>query len=73
MHRTGCYGCPYALEKYRKKELEVIKKTEPNMYTAVMNIFGPAYDYNTKYRNFVKQKKKQKETYHQITLDELML
>ena len=39
------------------------------MYTAVMNIFGPAYDYNTKYRNFVKQK----ETYHQITLDELML
>ena len=69
MHRTGCYGCPYALEKYRKKELEVIRKTEPNMYTAVMNIFGPAYDYNTKYRNFVKQK----ETYHQITLDELML
>lgn len=53
--RTGCTGCPF--NKNVIEDLEIIKKYEPNMYTACMNIFGKSYEYTKKYRDFVKMMK----------------
>lgn len=73
MHRTGCWGCPFALEKSLSKELKVLQQHEPDMYKAVTNIFRNAYTYSAKYRTFAKKQKAIKSNqYHQITIDELI-
>lgn len=51
--RTGCVGCPYGKEIW--KELEQIKKYEPNMYKAANFIFKDSYEYTKKYREFCKE------------------
>ena len=57
--RTGCVGCPY--NKNVLTELETIKKYEPKLYEACMNIFGESYEYTKKYREFyAKQEEKLK-------------
>lgn len=53
--RTGCSGCPFA--KDFEKELEAVKKNEPKLYKAMINIFGKSYEYTRKYREFQKQMK----------------
>lgn len=34
-----------------------LKKFEPNLYTAAVNIFGDSYEYTRKYREFQKMMK----------------
>ena len=41
LERTGCVGCPFS--QHRKEELEIMKKYEPNLYKACMNVFGESY------------------------------
>lgn len=53
LRRTGCVGCPY--NRYFEDELETIQKYEPKLYTACINIFGKAYDYTRKYKEFCKE------------------
>ena len=55
LKRTGCVGCPYNPKV--TEELEIIKKFEPNLYTAAVNIFGDSYEYTRKYREFQKMMK----------------
>lgn len=55
MKRTGCVGCPF--NKNIKEELDIIKKYEPELYKAAINIFGKSYEYTQKYREFVKMMK----------------
>lgn len=50
MKRTGCVGCPYNMEIF--DELKTIKKYEPLLYKAAMNIFGESYIYTKKYRDY---------------------
>lgn len=50
MDRTGCAGCPFG--KDFEKELKIIKQYEPQLYKAVINIFGDSYEYTRKYREF---------------------
>lgn len=52
MSRTGCVGCPYA--KDFAQELDIIKKNEPRLYKAVLNIFGDSYKYTQEYKRFIK-------------------
>ena len=60
LRRTGCVGCPFS--KHINDELAVIKKYEPKLYKAAVNIFGKSYEYTAKYRAFVKEMKtKEKE------------
>lgn len=56
LKRTGCAGCPFG--KKFEDEIEVIEKFEPNLYTAINNIFGESYEYTRKYREFVKNEYK---------------
>lgn len=53
--RTGCVGCPCA--RNTKKELQVVKKFEEKLYQAVQFTFGESYEYERKYREFVKEMK----------------
>lgn len=50
MKRTGCVGCPCASNIFN--EIEIIKKYEPKMYKAVMNIFGKSYEYKKAYEEY---------------------
>lgn len=58
LKRTGCAGCPYGREF--EFELGIMEQYEPQLYKAVNNIFGDAYDYTRKYRKYVEKKKKEK-------------
>lgn len=53
MKRTGCAGCPYALDF--ENNLKIIEKYEPKLYKAVNYIFGNSYEYTRKYKQFVKE------------------
>lgn len=55
LKRTGCIGCPFNL--HVNEELEIIRKNEPKLYAASVNIFGKSYEYTQKYREFVKMMK----------------
>ena len=55
MKRTGCVGCPYSPKV--SDELEIVRKFEPELYTAAQNIFGDSYEYTRKYREFQKMMK----------------
>lgn len=58
MKRTGCAACPFS--SGFEKELETIKKHEPQLYKAANAIFGKSYEYTRKYREFKAQKKLEK-------------
>lgn len=53
LRRTGCVGCPY--NRHFENELNTIQKYEPKLYTACINIFGKAYEYTRKYKEFYKE------------------
>lgn len=55
LKRTGCAGCPFGRDF--EYELEVIKKYEPKLFKAVMNIFGDSYEYTRMYRKFCEEMK----------------
>lgn len=60
MRRTGCCGCPYAIDF--EENLERMRKYEPNLYNAAIHIFGQSYEYTRQYRAFrdeMKQKEKE--------------
>jgi len=48
--RTGCAGCPFA--RGIDEKLESVATAEPQMVRAAHKIFGAAYDYTRKYRDF---------------------
>ena len=48
--RNGCSGCPYARDF--EFELEMVEKYEPKLYKALNKVFGDAYEYTRKYREF---------------------
>lgn len=48
--RSGCCCCSYGREY--EFELEQTKKYEPKLYKAVINLFGPAYDYTREYHEY---------------------
>lgn len=48
--RTGCVGCPFNINV--RNDLEAIKRFEPQMYKACMNIFGKAYEYTDAFHRF---------------------
>lgn len=50
LDRTGCACCPFG--KHFERELEAARLYEPNLYKAVCNVFGPAYEYTRKYKEF---------------------
>ena len=47
MKRTGCVGCPF--NGYIGEDLKIIKKYEPNLYKACMNVFGESYNIMEKF------------------------
>ena len=57
LKRTGCVGCP--LNPRITQELEVIKKYEPHLYKAAVNVFGKSHEYTRQYREYAKQMKEQ--------------
>ena len=60
LKRTGCSGCPFGQDI--DAELECFKEIEPNMYKAMCFVFGPAYAFTKKYKEFQKEMKaKEKE------------
>lgn len=56
--RTGCACCPYGRDF--DKEMRVLEQYEPNLCKAVKNIFHDSYEYTRQYREFRKEKEKQK-------------
>jgi len=63
MRRTGCCGCPFAIDF--DENLERMKKYEPQLYKAAVNIFGKSYEYTRQYRKFrdeMKRKEKENES-----------
>lgn len=50
MKRTGCCGCPF--NSRFEQDLEIVKKYEPQLYKAAINIFGKSYEYTRAYRKF---------------------
>ncbi len=71
--RTGCTGCPCA--RNTKKELEVIQQFEPKLYQAVQYTFGESYEYERKYREYVKERKAEskKASRKEISISEFIL
>lgn len=55
LKRTGCVGCPFARDI--KNELEILKKYEPNLYNACVNIFGQSYRFTNDFEKYKKQRK----------------
>lgn len=50
LKRTGCAGCPNGREL--ENELDVLRKYEPKLYLAVINIFGDSYEYKKMYMRY---------------------
>ena len=54
------------------QELEIIKKYEPNLYKACINIFGKSYEYTKQYRDYCAKKRwEAKQDDCQLTLDDV--
>lgn len=58
LKRTGCAGCPYG--RQFEEELKAMQTFEPKLFKAVNYVFGDSYEYTRKYREFVEQKKLEK-------------
>lgn len=56
LKRTGCAGCPYA--QNLENELNIMKKYEPKLYNAVINVFKDTYKYTEMYRNYKNERDK---------------
>jgi 3'-phosphoadenosine 5'-phosphosulfate sulfotransferase (PAPS reductase)/FAD synthetase len=52
LERTGCVGCPFAKNLW--KELEIMKKYEPQCYKLCVNVFGESYKLRKKYEDYKK-------------------
>ena len=55
-----------------KKELEVIKEHEPNLYKAVCNVFKDSYEYTRQYRQFCQEMNRKTKDYCQMTIDDFI-
>ena len=73
MPRTGCCGCPMALNL--EKEIEAFETYEPQLYKAMNFVFGKSYEFTREYREFQKQQrakkreeKKKRSNYYQYNL-----
>jgi 3'-phosphoadenosine 5'-phosphosulfate sulfotransferase (PAPS reductase)/FAD synthetase len=55
MRRTGCAACPFGSDF--EDTLETIEQYEPKLFRAANAIFGKAYEYTRKYREFKERKK----------------
>lgn len=55
MKRTGCAGCPFG-RKF-EEELKLAEQYEPKFYRAMMNLFGPSYEYRRKFEEFRRKRK----------------
>lgn len=51
LKRTGCAGYTYG--KTFEEELEVMRIYEPKLCLAANNIFGEAYEYTRRYKEYV--------------------
>lgn len=69
LKRTGCCGCPFG--KDFEYELEVLEKYEPNLYTAVCNVFKDSYEYTRQYKEFCKEMDRKKKGYYQMSILDL--
>ena len=68
--RTGCVGCPFALEL--EENLQKTEMFEPKLLKACNAVFGKSYEYTRKYREF-RAVMKAKETHQgQITIAEYL-
>lgn len=56
LRRTGCSGCPLALDC--EVEIEAVKEYEPRLYKALESTFGESYEYTKAFRQFREQMKK---------------
>lgn len=56
--RTGCSGCPYALDF--ETELKAVEQYEPKLYKALIKVFGKSYEYTRKYREFQRMHKNER-------------
>lgn len=65
MKRTGCVGCPFGTHNL-KENLEMIKEREPKLYKACYGVFGEAYEYFFKYKEFSKRKLEEEKKYKEI-------
>lgn len=70
LKRTGCCGCPCG--RNLEFELEVLKQHEPNLYTAVCNVFKDSYEYTREYHAFCNEMNRKQKTYYQMTIDEFI-
>lgn len=47
LQRTGCAGCPFG--QHYQEELKIIRKYEPKLYNACINLFGESYNATNQY------------------------
>lgn len=52
--RTGCAGCPFGSRF--EEELRIIQKYEPQLYRAVIKVFGKSYEYTRRYREYAERR-----------------
>ena len=67
--RTGCVGCPYALNF--ENNIEATRQNEPRLYKACFNVFGPSYDYTRAFLSFRREMNDKKKNPDQTTMFEL--
>ena len=48
LKRTGCVGCPFG--RYTQDELNVMRKYEPQLFKACINVFGKGYALSDKFK-----------------------
>lgn len=58
LKRTGCVGCPYNLDW--EEDMKAIEEYEPQLAKACKNVFGKSYEYQKKYKDFCREKRKDK-------------
>ena len=69
LKRTGCVGCPYALDF--ENNIEATRQNEPRLYKACFNVFGPSYDYTRAFLSFRREMNDKKKNPDQTTMFEL--
>lgn len=56
--RTGCACCPFG--SGFEKELEVVRREEPALYSLANKVFGQSYEYTRRYRQFKEEFKRER-------------